>query len=221
MDIVLATVAAAVVGALGPQVIRVLPEPEDPDPDKPPYAAIAQAPRLRLWLALAAGAMGGIVAAGTDRPVLLPAWVVVCGVGSWLAYVDLRTQLLPYKLTAPLHVVTAVLVFGAALVTWDWVLAVKALVGMLGVFGVFRLAYSVGRLYQGGALGYGDVRLAAILGLVLGPIGLVATEAGMFAGFLIGGLVGLVSGKWRRYYALGPYLVVGAVLGAVWPRVVG
>jgi leader peptidase (prepilin peptidase)/N-methyltransferase len=221
VDIVLATVAAALIGALGPWVIRLLPEPVNPAADKPLYASIAQARWLGLWLALAGGLMAAVVAAGTNLTLLLPAWVVVCGVGSWLAYIDFRTQLLPYKLTAPLHAVTLALVGGGAAITGEWSVAVKGLIGMVVVFVVFWLAYFFGRLYKGGALGYGDVRLAAILGLVLGPIGLVATEAGMFAGFLLGGLVGVVSGKWRQYYALGPYLVVGAVLGAVWPNVVG
>lgn len=221
MDVVWATVAAAVIGALGPLAIRVLPEPENPEPDKPPYAAIAQLPLLWLWLALSAGAMAGVVAAAVDLVAILPAWVLVCGVGSWLAYVDFRTRLLPYRLTAPLHVATLVLVLGAAALTRDASIAFQAVLAMGLVFVIFWLIHFIGRFYRGGALGYGDVRLAAILAVVLGPLGLVATEAGMFAGFLIGGLAGLASGKWSKFYALGPYLLIGAVVGAVWPHVVG
>lgn len=221
MDIVWATVAAAVIGALGPLVIRALPEPEDPDPDKPAYVTLAQLPLLWLWLALSAAAMAAVVAAGTDLVAVLPAWVLVCGVGSWLAYIDFRTRLLPYRLTAPLHVATLALVLGAAALTRDASIAVESVLAMVIVFVIFWLIHFVGRFYRGGALGYGDVRLAAILAVVLGPLGLVSTEVGMFAGFLIGGLAGLAGGKWLTFYALGPYLLIGAVVGAVWPRLVG
>lgn len=228
MDIVLATVAAALLGALGPWVIAKLPEP-DPDPhdDEPKltYAHIAGAPRLAGWLALGAGVLGAAVAWGIEREAVLAAWVVFCGVGMWLAYVDVRTRYLPFRLTAPLHAATLVLVLGAAVVTRQWSIAIQGLAAMVVVFALFWLMWAVGRLFGAGAFGYGDVRLGAIVGLALGPLGLVATEAGVLMGLTLGAVAAIVtavrSASLRHSLAYGPNLVLGAVLGAVWPRIVG
>ena len=65
-----------------------------------------------------------------------------------------------------------------------------------------------------GGMGGGDIKLAAFMGLFLGPrlVGLA-----LFLAFLVGGLVGialLVSGKKGRKDAVpfGPYLALGGVL---------
>lgn len=77
--------------------------------------------------------------------------------------------------------------------------------------GGFMLAIAI---VSRGGMGGGDVKMAAFMGLFLGPR-MVALA--LFLAFLIGGLVGialLVSGKKGRKDAIpfGPYLALGGVL---------
>lgn len=216
MGIVVCAVVAAAIGALGPWVIARLPEPADPDEGKPPYATIARPMWLLPLLAVSSGVSAALVAWRIDVPELLAAWVLVCGVGSWLAYIDARTRLLPYVIVAPLYLATLALVGLAALLAGDHRLMVRALVANVIVYLIFRLLYLLGR----GSFGYGDVRLSGALALALGPLGLTATVVGLYAGFGIGAVFGVVLVLLklvdRRAYAFGPYMLVGAVVGAVW-----
>lgn len=225
MIVVIAALTAALVGAAGPLVIGRLPEPPDADDDKIAYAELARARHLVWWFAGAAAAMGA-VAAWTVPPELVPVWVVFAGVGSWLAYVDWRTRLLPFLVVAPMYVLTLVLVAAGAFLLDDRDVIVAALVGNVAVFAVFWLVYQVGRLFGGGAFGYGDVRFSGVVGLALGALGAAETLTGVYGGFVLGAVGGLVFSRlgWvdRKGFAFGPYMVLGAIVGAacgpsIWP----
>ena len=219
MTIAIAAAAAALLGAAGPFVIGRLPEPPDPDDDKIAYAELARARHLSLWFAGSAAVMTGL-AAWRVAPELVPVWVLFAGVGTWLAYVDWRTRLLPFLFVAPMYVATLALVALGALLLDDWGVLVRALIGNLAVFAVFWLVYMVGRLFGGGAFGYGDVRLAGVVGLALGALGAAETLTGTYGGFVLGALGGLAFSRlgWvdRKGFAFGPYMVVGAIVGAAW-----
>jgi leader peptidase (prepilin peptidase)/N-methyltransferase len=223
MTVALAALAAALIGAAGPFVIARLPEPPDRDDDKIAYAELARAHRLTLWFAAAAAVMAG-VAAWQVPPGLVPVWVLFAGVGSWLAYIDWRTRLLPFLFVAPMYAATLLLVALGALLLDDWGILVKALIGNAAVFAAFWLVYQVGKLFGGGAFGYGDVRLSGVVGLALGALGAVETLTGAYGGFVLGAVGGLVSSRigWvdRKSFAFGPYMVVGAVVGAAWGPVI-
>ncbi len=218
--VVLAVVAAGVVGACGPGAVRALPEPENPAPDKRSYAEVAALPGALWWMVLPAAVGAGVVAWRIDQPELVPAWVLACGVGAWLSFVDWHTRYLPFLLTVPLHAGLWLLVGLAALLLQDHRVLVRALVANLVVFALFWLMHWLASRFFGGAFGYGDVRLAAALAVVLGPLGVGATVVGMYAGFLLGALFGVVLAALRIVdrtgFAFGPYLVAGAVIGAAW-----
>lgn len=223
MIIVLAALAAALVGAGGPWAMRSLPEPQ-PDHDelevKPLYADLAEAPRITVWLAGGAAAGAALVAWRIPAE-LVPVWVVFCGVGAWLTFIDLRTRYLPFLITAPTHVVTLLLVALGAFLLDDRAVLVHGLVGNVVVFVIFWLIHFVGRFFRGGAFGYGDVRLSGVIGLALGALGSQETFVGVYAGWLLGAAFGIVHSMrsargMRSEYAFGPYLVIGAVLGAAW-----
>lgn len=219
MTITLAAAAAALVAAAGPFVLARLPEPIEPADGKVAYAELARAPRLAWWFAGAAGPLAGLVA--WRIPVeLVPVWVLFVGVGTWLAYVDWRTRLLPFLLVAPAYVTTFLLVGLGALLLDDWAVLGRAATANAAVFVVFWLIHQVGKLFGGGAFGYGDVRLSGMVGLALGALGAAETLIGAYGGFVLGAVGGLVFSRvgWvdRRGFAFGPYMVIGAVVGAAW-----
>jgi leader peptidase (prepilin peptidase)/N-methyltransferase len=219
VTIAIAAVTAALLGAAGPFVIARLPEPPDPDDGKDAYAELARARHLSLWFAGSAAVMAG-VAAWRVPPELAPVWVLFAGVGTWLAFVDWRTRLLPFLFVAPMYLATLALVVLGALLLDDWGVLVAALIGNVAVFAVFWLVYQIGRMFGGGAFGYGDVRLSGVVGLALGALGSAETLTGTYGGFVLGAVGGLVFSRlgWvdRKGFAFGPYMVVGAVVGAAW-----
>ncbi|KQY59164.1 hypothetical protein ASD11_06130 [Aeromicrobium sp. Root495] len=243
LTVVVSVLAAALVGAAGPRVLAVLPEPEPAEPapseegvegeappveeePKPLYADLARTRGLALWLALGAAVLAALSTYPLrDEPSFAPVWVLFSGVGAWLAFIDWRTRLLPFMITVPLHAGVLLLVALAALLQRDWSVLVHGLVGNVVLFAVFWILWFVGTRFRGGALGYGDVRLGAVIGLALGPLGSTTTTVGGYAGFLLGAVGGLVLSALKivnpRSFAFGPYLVVGAALGVALGPVFG
>jgi leader peptidase (prepilin peptidase)/N-methyltransferase len=75
-------------------------------------------------------------------------------------------------------------------------------------------------------MGFGDVKLAPVLGATLGWIGISSALTGLFMAFLLGGLVGAALLLGRRAHRgsqipFGPYLLAGALAGLVFGEAVG
>jgi leader peptidase (prepilin peptidase) / N-methyltransferase len=88
------------------------------------------------------------------------------------------------------------------------------------VGGCRRGLFLLGWLAALRSLGYGDVRLAALLGLALGWLGWAALLLALFAGLLLaaaGGGVLALSGRLQADHQLpfGPFLLGGAVLAVL------
>lgn len=144
---------------------------------------------------------------------LLAAWLVLAGAGIWLAAIDLRVQRLPRKIIAGTAAVCGFLIVAAALVGDRLGLAATAGSAAL----VLGLAYLAMALLAPGQLGAGDVRLAALCGLLLGTHGWGAVVLGAALPWLLSAIVtgALLSTRRVRRGALipfGPYLIVGTLL---------
>ena len=141
-------------------------------------------------------------------PYLLLAWLT-----TGLVWIDLDVHRLPVGLVVPTGGALVVLLVPASLATGDrrWL---GAVVGALVMGGT----YLVLGLLPGGGVGGGDVRLAPVLGALLGWLGPDVLVVGLAAGFLVGGLgaaallltrrVGL-----RSSIAYGPAMCLGAWVG--------
>lgn len=207
---------AACLGWLGRPVMVLLPE----SPDAPQYApspiAISRVRHLGWWLAGVAFVLVLVVAAAI--PVhLLPAWIIVCGVGTWLAYIDWHTHVLPTRIVGPLFGVTAVVILIEAWLVADVGIFVRALVGSALAYTSFWCFWWVAERRRPGSFGFGDVRFSAPLGLVLGSLGPWAAPVGLYLGFVVGAVIGVVL-KARGEsdgFAFGPAMLAGAVIGAV------
>ena len=219
---------AAVTGVLGvlggllvPQIIAWLPEPAEPADDKQPYAEIARSPGLRLRSSLLAGVGAAGVGAAVGWTWALPFLLYLCVVGSALAVIDWRTRLLPTKLVAPSYLVVGALVLLAGGLERAGDDVIRSLWGWLAAGGVFWLLW---RIYPRG-MGYGDVRLAGVLGIALGYLGWGELLLGVYAGFVLGAVVGTLLSLLRlvdrKAYPFGPFMLLGAWVGVLFGPGVG
>jgi leader peptidase (prepilin peptidase) / N-methyltransferase len=146
----------------------------------------------------------------------LPAFLVATAGLVALSLIDLDTFLLPKKVHYPTLIATAVLLAAAAVIDADWQGAREAAIGSLGAFALLFVIHFVSPR----GMGFGDVRLAALLGLVLGWIELGAVPLGLFLGFLLGAVVGvglMLGGRKGRKDRIpfGPFLAAGALLAVL------
>jgi leader peptidase (prepilin peptidase)/N-methyltransferase len=128
--------------------------------------------------------------------------------------IDLEYQIVPNRILYPALIVFAVLVaIGAAV--GDEMGLVRAGLGFLA-FGGGLLGIA---LVSPGGMGMGDVKLAALIGLVLGALGLRYVAVAAAVAILAGGigaiaLMVLTEASRRSKIPFGPYLAAGAVVAA-------
>lgn len=220
-------VVAGVSGWFVPALVAWLPEPpapdvaegEEPPTPKVPYADLAAAPGLAWKAALAAAAAGAAFGAvlGADWSLLF--LLYLCPVGVALGYVDWRLRLLPTALIRPSYLVVGVLLVAAALLEGEPRRLLHAIIGLVVLRGLYWLLW---RFTPG--MGFGDVRLAGVIGLVLGHAGWSALLVGGYAGFLLGVILWVPMRLLRlttdRSLPFGPFMLVGVVVGVVWQTVV-
>lgn len=212
----LAVIAAALIAGASRYWLARLPEPPDPDPDKIPYAELARPPLLMPVLVSTAAMLAAFAGWQADT-VLLPIWALLAGMAPVLAYIDARTHLLPYLMVAPLWIACWLLTVIVAVAAEDRSIVFAAALGNAAVFAVFWLFYLIAGRFFGGGFGYGDVRLSAVLGVVLGPLGPNAVFTGVYAGFVLAAVVGLALHRGRLRgqpaTAFGPAMLLGAFAG--------
>lgn len=197
-----------------PEVVETPPSGLGPPPPKEPYAAIAALPGLRAGLVVGCALVGAAFGAAVGWSGALLFLVPLVPVGAVLLVVDWRTTLLPTRVIRPTYVVLAVLVPLAALVDRDPDALLRAAGGWVVVGGWFWVFWAV--LH---AWGFGDVRLARVLGPALGYLGwshaLVGLGLMVFVGGLGGVVLSLVRRSLRRRYPYGPFMLVGAAVAVV------
>jgi leader peptidase (prepilin peptidase) / N-methyltransferase len=146
----------------------------------------------------------------------LPAVLAFIFGGVLLAVIDWQVQRLPTRLVYyTLAGVGAGLAF-ASLVEWDWRPMATAVVGAALFANAFCLLWYVTTKFSGMVLlGFGDVRLAAVLGLLLGWYGLPYVLYGAIAGHLLALVLAAVMSIHRRKlllrYSFGPPLIAGTL----------
>ena len=153
-------------------------------------------------------------AAATVTGVLqVSAFLYLAAISFALAVIDVELHRLPNAIVLPALPVGLALIGATAALTGDAAPLLTALAGML----IFALVYGIPAFAIPGAMGMGDVKLAAVLGLYLGWLGATSAAVGLIAGFLLGGAAGVVlllRGRGRKAkIAYGPWLLAGAWTG--------
>jgi len=155
----------------------------------------------------------GLVARFHDRPSLLPALAYLCAVGVALALIDIGVQRLPNALTLPSYPIGAVLLALDAVTRGSYSHLVDAVIGMAALYAFYFLL----AVLKPGGMGFGDVKLAGVIGLYLGYLGWRELAVGAFLAFLVGGAGGALLMALRRAgrktkVPFGPYMVAGALV---------
>lgn len=143
----------------------------------------------------------------------LPAYLVFVTACVALTLTDLAAKRLPNRIVFPADAIGAVLLVAGALLDGDADNLVGAAVGALGYSGVMLVVH----LIAPAGLGFGDVKLAVLLGMFLGYQSLWHVAAGFFFAYLAGGIISivLVVTKLRTMkdaIPFGPYMMAAALL---------
>ena len=136
-------------------------------------------------------------------------WLAVC-----LVWIDADVHRLPDGLVLPSYPALLALVAVATAGLGDWGVLVRALACLAGMYAL----YFVMAFISPSSLGFGDVKLSGLIGLLLGWLGVTAAVVALMAGFLVGGLIAVVMLLGRRvgmrsHIAFGPSMLAGAFVG--------
>ena len=167
--------------------------------------ALAFAPAL-----LAAESDGTAIA----RVLELAAFLVLAAGSVVLAGIDISVHRLPNVIVAPLAIAGALLLTGAGLLSGHPDALLRAAIGGAAAYALFFAIAFI----KPGAMGFGDVKLAGALGIFLGYLGWGQLTVGIFAGFLLGGVFGIVLMLIKRAgrksgIPYGPWMLAGAWVG--------
>lgn len=144
----------------------------------------------------------------------LVAFLYLASVSVTLALIDVDVHKLPNRIVLPSYIVAIALLGSASLLTGDcWALARLG----IGLAASWIVYFTMAIVYPGG-MGFGDVKLAGLLGLFLGWLGWGALATGTFAAFLLGGLFAVILVIARRAnrksgIPFGPWMLAGAWVG--------
>jgi leader peptidase (prepilin peptidase)/N-methyltransferase len=150
---------------------------------------------------------------------VLPAYWWFAGVAITLTLTDLDHQRIPNRILFPGTIVAAILLACGAVLDGEPEGLLRALGGGAAYFALLYLIALAAR----GGFGFGDVKLALLLGLFLAYRSWTVLVVGAFAAFLIGGVVAVILVVARRAgrkdaIAFGPAMVAGAALALAWGR---
>ncbi|MFJ2356096.1 prepilin peptidase [Frigoribacterium sp. NPDC087798] len=148
------------------------------------------------------------------RLLSLVAFLWLAGVSVALAVIDLEHHRLPDAIVLPSYAVGGVLLAASSILVGDWPALVRAAIGLASLFAFYLIA----ALSYPGGMGFGDVKLAGVLGLYLAWLGWGEFAVGAFAAFLLGGLFAVVLLVTRRVertggIPFGPWMLAGAWVG--------
>lgn len=138
---------------------------------------------------------------------LLIYWLILFAGSIGIAIYDIKYMLIPDEILWPLTLVAAL----RLLVSGQWQVVPVALLSMLFLLSLWLLTKKKG-------MGFGDVKLAFLMGLVLGFPGIVVAY---FIAFLTGAVVGVIlmllnKKKFKSQIAFGPFLLLGMLLAKLW-----
>jgi len=180
-------------------------------------------PRRTWWLVIVVALTWASLAfrlGGYAHWSLLPAYLYLGAVGAALTLIDVDVHRLPDLIVLPSYPIVFVLLLVPTVVTGQWGVFLRAMLAGVLLFVVYLVLALVSP--GGGGLGFGDVKLAGVLGLSLGWLGWGPVLVSVLAAFVLGGVIALVLLLTRRasrssHIAFGPSMMLGALVALMFP----
>jgi leader peptidase (prepilin peptidase)/N-methyltransferase len=177
-------------------------------------AAFAWRPAL---LAVAAAAVLGAFAARLGADVALAPFAVFGLSLVAIGAVDLERKIIPNRIVYPTLALLVPLLVLSSGFDDRWSSAARAAIGGAGAFAAFFAVHAA--VPKG--MGFGDVRLAGLVGVATGWLGYGQLFVSFLSAFVLGAAIGViaivVSGSGRKTrIPFGPFLALGAVVAVVW-----
>lgn len=215
----MATIVAAGIALVAVLVwLLFVPRIAIDEPDAPEFARLVTPASTALLGAIAFTLGHVLLAVPRD---LWWLWAPYLAFGVPLVAVDALTTFLPARLNYATLAAMACGGIGLTL-TSPW-LAVASCVGALTAGGLFFLAWRVGT-----GLGFGDVRLAFLIGALAGPGGPMGVAGALVAGTALGAMHAVAHTVWARrdaarprHFPYGPALFAGPPVAAVAAAIAG
>jgi leader peptidase (prepilin peptidase)/N-methyltransferase len=146
----------------------------------------------------------------------LPAYLVFFAALLAISVIDFQLQIIPNRIVYPAIFASIPLLALAALAEHDFSRLGRALAGAaLAWLGLLLI-----HLISPSGMGFGDVRLAFLLGLFLGWLSYSHVVSGLFLGFLLGAVIGVILVVLRLrsrsdHVPFGPFLAAGSALAVL------
>ncbi len=178
------------------------------------------------WIVPVTALVSGLVwwATAPGSPAIVPVAYVAC---SWvllvLTAIDLDVHRLPDAIQLPAYPGLVVLLGACSLASHDLGALVRAVLAGTALFTVFFVLLLIA---PSGGMGFGDVKLAGLLGLLLGWLSWRHVTIAALGTFILGGIVavGLLMTKRADRsgeFAYGPVMVTSALATIIWLAAVG
>lgn len=208
-------VAAAAAGlAAGVPVHRAVARvrSENPADHAPPR-------NVRLVVMLSTAALFVVLTArltALDLLPALPAYLWFAAVGTALTVIDIDCKRLPNFLVLPSYPAVFALLAVAAAVQDDWPALLRAAVGAAALFGFYLV---LALIYPAG-MGFGDVKLAGVVGAVLAYLSYGVLLIGAMLAFVLAAVAGIAllvtrRGRIGTTIPFGPYMIAAAIVAIV------
>ena len=173
----------------------------------------AKIPQRVFWVELGTGLLFALLFWRFGWKPILPVSIVYCSALIVIALIDLNLHLILNKIVYPFAILAAVInFFIPGLFSLH-----NFLFGLLGGAVGFLILFLPALIYRKG-MGWGDVKMAGLIGLMVGfPNVIVA----VFGGIILGGLMAvmlLIFKKKSRKQGIpfGPYLSIGTIIAILW-----
>ncbi|MBG0569012.1 prepilin peptidase [Actinoplanes aureus] len=143
-------------------------------------------------------------------------WLLVVQASTLLSLIDVAARRLPMRIVRVVGLVVALGASAAALLAGQPMLLLAALLGAIGLGGFYLLI----ALSLPGKIGWGDVRLAAVLGAALGTIDGNALVLGLVLAYVLVFPFALIlrrrpTSEASAEVPFGPFLASGAIIAAI------
>jgi prepilin signal peptidase PulO-like enzyme (type II secretory pathway) len=143
-------------------------------------------------------------------------WLIIISIFVIIFIFDLKYYIIPDEVTYPAIFISLAWIFYSFFV--GAISDTQTLYYILSALCASGFFFLIWFLSKGKAMGFGDVKLAIFLGLILGWPNIVV---GLFLAFFFGAIIGIIlvflkKKGFKSEVPFGPFLVAGTILAAFW-----